>query len=153
MYTIPDVTQPSAGPIPILIAEDDDDDRLLMQHVFERVFSLSRMHFVEDGQEVLDYLMGQGAYAESSLLEPKLIILDLNMPIISGKDVLLALKANAKYCHIPVVIYSTSDAKADIRWCYTNGAAGYIVKPASIQAMETALMTLGVYWGDLVRLP
>lgn len=153
MYNIPDVTQNASSIIPILIAEDDDDDRMLMQHVFERVFSLSRIHYVADGQEALDYLTASGPYADLAPIPPKLIILDLNMPVKSGRDVLSAVKNSPELCHIPVIIYSTSDAKADIRWCYANGAAGYIVKPASIQAMETALMTLGVYWGDLVELP
>lgn len=153
MFNIEDVKPSNINPIPVLVVEDDDEDKMLMQHVFDRVFALGRIHFVSDGQEALDYLSGAGSYSESVPVSPKLILLDLNMPVVSGRVLLQKIKANPSLCHIPVVIYSTSDSRDEVTWCYANGAAGYIVKPASIQAMETALMTLGVYWGDLVKLP
>lgn len=153
MYKNIDVMPTSTNPIPILVVEDDEEDKMLMQHVFDRVFTLGRIHFVSDGQEAIDYLVGDGGYRETPPPTPKLILLDLNMPIVSGRVLLQKIKAESSLCHIPVVIYSTSDSAEEVKWCYANGAAGYIVKPASIQAMETALMTLGVYWGDLVKLP
>lgn len=122
-----------------MVAEDDLDDQLILEECLADCGYDGRIHFVKNGKKVIDYLDG---LAQDTQL-PKLIVLDLNMPILNGTQTLFELKQNNRYTKIPVVIYSTSDNEHEKRKCMNFGAVDYLVKPISIaesDAMTKRLM-------------
>jgi CheY-like chemotaxis protein len=123
----------------LLVAEDDLDDQLILEECLGDYGYSGRIHFVKNGKKVIDYL--NGLVHDTEL--PRLIVLDLNMPILNGTQTLFELKQNARYMEIPVVIYSTSDNEHEKRKCMSFGAVDYLVKPISIaesDAMTKRLM-------------
>ncbi len=140
-------------PIPILIAEDDEDDRLLTQEAFEESRIRNDLVFVEDGERLMHYLKREGEYSGSSHPLPGLIILDLNMPRKDGREALAEIKNDPVLRRIPVVVLTTSAAEADVIHSYDLGVAGYIVKPVTFDGLVTALEKLGSYWLEIVHLP
>ncbi|HXE58062.1 MAG TPA: response regulator [Gemmatimonadales bacterium] len=146
-----------AGPHPpltILWADDDPDDRLLIQEVLAGSRWRHRVRFVEDGEELLEYLCHRGRYADRrSAPRPSLILLDLNMPRRDGREVLAEIKADPRLRDIPVVVITTSRAQEDVDRSYRLGVSSYITKPASYQELVEMLEVLSRYWGDFVRLP
>ena len=123
----------------LLVAEDDLDDQLILEECLADCGYDGRIYFVKNGKKVIDYLDG---LAQDTQL-PKLIVLDLNMPILNGTQTLFELKQNNRYTKIPVVIYSTSDNEHEKRKCMNFGAVDYLVKPISIaesDAMTKRLM-------------
>lgn len=118
-------------PFTVLMAEDDPDDRFLAEQAFTEVRSKGELRFVEDGEELMDYLLHQGHYVDSKFSpQPSLILLDLNMPKKDGRRALLEIKAAPDLKKIPVVIWTTSYREEDRIQCLGVGANAYVIKPA-----------------------
>lgn len=140
--------------MPVLIAEDDPDDRLMAADAFEECHFEQTLAFVEDGQDLMDYLLRRGRYAESGRYPlPRLILLDLNMPRMDGREALREIKSSDTLKHIPVVVLSTSRAIEDVVRSYQEGVNSYIAKPSSYSALVEVMRSLGQYWLKTVDLP
>lgn len=138
----------------ILMAEDDADDRLLAQEAMHESRVLNELHFVEDGVQLLNYLRGNGEFADRERYPmPGLILLDLNMPKMDGREALAEIKADNRLRRIPIVILTTSKAEEDMVKGYDLGAASYITKPVTFDALVELMRTLGKYWVEFVELP
>lgn len=138
----------------ILMAEDDADDRLLVREAWHEARIRNELRFVGDGQELLDYLHRRGPFAApGSAPRPGLILLDLNMPRLDGREALDRIKSDPQLRSIPVIVLTTSDAQEEIRRTYELGANSFISKPVSFQALVEVLKTFGHYWFRIVELP
>jgi CheY-like chemotaxis protein len=141
-------------PITILMADDDPDDRLLCRDALGEAHLANDLHFVEDGEELMDYLCNRGAYAERSAYpRPGLILLDLNMPRKDGREALAEIKAMPGLRRIPVVVLTTSKAEEDILRSYDLGVSGYITKPVTFERLIEVMRVMGKYWFEIVELP
>lgn len=141
-------------PITILMADDDADDRLLTQDAMRYARVLNQLRFVEDGEELMDYLYRRSRYAEpSSAPRPRLILLDLNMPKKDGREALQEIKADPDLRRIPVVVLTTSKAEEDIYRSYDLGASSFIIKPVTFEALVELMKAMGQYWIEFVELP
>jgi CheY-like chemotaxis protein len=142
-------------PITILICDDDEDDRLLTQQALEDAHISNALRFVEDGEQCLDYLYQRGAFGGEIGLAPRpgLILLDLNMPKLGGREVLAAIKADPALRDIPVVVLSTSRYEEDIARSYQLGVNSFITKPVTFSGLVEAMNVLGRYWLEIVELP
>jgi CheY-like chemotaxis protein len=142
-------------PITILICDDDEDDRLMTQQALEGAHISNALRFVEDGEQCLDYLLQRGEYAGELGLAPRpgLILLDLNMPKMDGREVLKAIKSDARLKEIPVVVLSTSSLDEDIARSYQMGVNSFITKPVTFTGLVEAMNVLGRYWLEIVELP
>ena len=131
----------------ILIAEDNQDDLQLLQIALKRAGLENPVHVVRDGEEVIAYLQGRGPYANRVEYPfPRLLILDLKMPKLSGLEVLHRVKDNPHCKVIPTIILSNSIHKSDIQQAYELGANAYLAKPASLGGLELALKDLFSFW-------
>ncbi len=140
--------------ITILMADDDEDDRLLTNDALLESRLSNQLVFVQDGEELLDYLYRRGKYQdEEQYPMPGLILLDLNMPKLDGREALKVIKEDAELCTIPVIILTTSKADKDILQSYQMGANSFITKPVTFQHLADVLTTLGKYWFEIVELP
>ncbi len=136
----------------ILLAEDEPADAHLIKVAIAENHILADLHHVIDGREALDYLQRQGErFAHAP--RPDLILLDLNMPRMDGREFLVAIKHLPDLRDIPVVVVTTSEVERDVVASYDLGAAGYITKPVDVGQFMAAIRDLGNYWIDLVRLP
>lgn len=141
-------------PITILMADDDPDDRLMTKEAFEEAHLANDLRFVEDGEELLDYLFRRGKYTEpADSPRPSILLLDLNMPRKDGREALQEIKADPRFRSLRVVILTTSKAEADIIRTYDLSAASYITKPVTFEALVDVIKTLGKYWLEIVELP
>ena len=138
----------------IIMAEDDADDRLLVKDALQECQWNADLRFVENGEELLDYLLRQGKYkrAEESP-RPGLILLDLNMPKKDGREVLRDIRAHAELRRIPVVVLTTSRADTDIERTYELGANSYIAKPVQFDGLVNLMRMISQYWFKTVELP
>lgn len=143
----------AARPTVILMADDDADDRLLAQDALAESKIQSELHFVENGEELMDYLNRRGRFSAVSAPRPELILLDLNMPKKDGRDALREIKSNPDLRRIPVVVLTTSQADTDIGQIYDLGANSFITKPVKFDALVNVMRTLGLYWFQTVELP
>lgn len=140
--------------IVILMADDDADDRLLAKDALTECRITNDLHFVENGEELLDYLRQTGKYASASgNTKPGLILLDLNMPRKDGREALQEIKSDPQLRSIPVVVLTTSRADTDISRIYELGANSFITKPVSFDALVKVMGDLVHYWFELVELP
>jgi CheY-like chemotaxis protein len=131
----------------ILVAEDDPTDAFFFQRAFRRAGIPVTLHFVRDGQEVLDYLDGKGIYADrASYPQPQLLLLDLRMPRLDGFDVLKWVRKRPDLQHMVVVLFSSSDAPRDISRAYDLGANWYLVKPHSMEELTGLVGRFKKYW-------
>jgi len=138
----------------ILCAEDDPDDQALLRDAFAEVEQSGDLRFVEDGEELLDYLRGKGRFdAGGSAPSPALVIVDLNMPRVNGREAIVEIRSDEALRSLPIVVMTTSSAPDDIRMAYAAGANSYIVKPVSFHDLVLTLIELQSYWFRLVRLP
>ncbi len=128
----------------ILIAEDDADDRFLLQAAFDENKFKDKLHFVDNGIEVMDYLQSLLNNSEHEL--PRFMLLDLNMPKKDGREVLKELKQHPELKKIPVVIFSTTNNEQEMRRCYELGANSYITKPNSFENLLKTVAALRSYW-------
>lgn len=135
----------------ILIAEDDPDDQYLIRQAIRECSVDIQIDCISDGHYALDYLSQRWSEDPSSL--PKVIFLDLNMPSSNGKIVLKTLKSEAKFKHIPVIIFTTSNSEQDVKECYEFGANGYVVKPLGYPELLDAMDVLCRHWLQIVTLP
>lgn len=143
-----------SAPITILCAEDDPDDRLLMQDAFEEAPLGSRLIFVEDGEDLMAYLHRRGVWADpASSPRPSLILLDLNMPRKDGREALREIKQSSAFRTIPVVILTTSSADTDIFGSYDIGANSYVIKPVTFDGLVEVIRGFRRYWLETVQLP
>jgi len=140
-------------PITILMADDDDDDRRLTREALLEGRLVNDLRFVENGEELMDYLRRQGKYAAAEAPRPGLILLDLNMPRKDGRTVLKEIKSDPELRQIPVVVLTTSQADEDIFKSYDLGVNSYIIKPVTFEALVDILQTLEKYWFEIVELP
>ena len=129
----------------ILIAEDDPDDRLLIEHAFKASGLSSTLFFVENGEELLDYLFRREKYAENEPSpRPGCILLDLNMPKKDGREALLEIRQNPAFKDLPIIVLSTSDSDRDRKYCAGFGVADYITKPDSFAGLLELMRKIGV---------
>ncbi len=143
-----------AKPITILMADDDPDDRLLTADALKEARLINDIRFVENGEELLDYLRHSGKFsAPADAPRPGLILLDLNMPRKDGRTVLKELKQDNDLRTIPVVVLTTSKDDEDVYRSYDLGVNSYIVKPVTFEALVDILQTLEKYWFEIVELP
>ncbi|HTH37103.1 MAG TPA: response regulator [Pyrinomonadaceae bacterium] len=140
-------------PTVILMADDDADDRLLAQDALAESKVSSELHFVENGEELMDYLYRRGKFSAASAPRPGLILLDLNMPKKDGREALKEIKADANLRRIPIVVMTTSKAEEDIYRSYDLGASSFITKPVTFERLVELMRTLGQYWVEIVELP
>jgi CheY-like chemotaxis protein len=143
-----------ARPISILVADDDADDRLMAKEALDECRLSNELHFVEDGVDLLNYLRRQGRYADAgALVRPGLILLDLNMPKMDGREALREIKADPTLRRIPIVVMTTSKAEEDIYRTYDLGVSSYVAKPVTFEGLVEVMKTLGRYWFEIVELP
>jgi len=142
------------APITILLADDDLDDCLLTQDALEESRLSNDLRLVHDGEELLAYLFQRGPYAAAGTApRPGVILLDLNMPRMDGREALERIKADATLRRIPVVVLTTSQAEEDIYRSYDLGASSFITKPVTFTALVEVMRGLGQYWFEIVQLP
>lgn len=139
--------------ITILLADDDPDDRQLTRDAFEENRLANQLVCVEDGEQLMDYLLRRGAYADRSEDLPGLILLDLNMPRKDGREALKEIKAHPELRRIPIVVLTTSKAEEDILRSYDLGVNSYVTKPVTFKSLVELIKVLGQYWFEVVELP
>jgi len=138
----------------ILIADDDAEDRMLLKEALEENRLKNTMQFVENGEELLDYLHNRGKFSDKEKYQlPGLILLDLNMPKKDGREALKEIKADPHLRLIPVVVLTTSKAEEDILKTYDLGVSSFITKPVTFASLVDMMKTLSDYWFELVELP
>jgi CheY-like chemotaxis protein len=144
----------NSDPISILMAEDDPNDRLLTQEALSESQAVVEIDFVADGLELLQLLRCEGRYAERAGVPlPGIILLDLNMPRMDGREALTRLKTDPQLKHIPVVILTNSKDDDDIMHAYELGASSYVLKPAGFHELVTLMDEICRYWFRVVELP
>ncbi|MBD3410871.1 MAG: response regulator [Ignavibacteriales bacterium] len=140
--------------VPILVADDDPDDRMLAREAFEESRLRNPVIFFEDGADLMDYLKRRGEYADRpETPKPGLILLDLNMPKLSGREALEQIKSDPELASHPVIILTTSKQEEDVLRSYQLGANSYITKPVSFEEMARVVREVGHYWIEIVELP
>jgi len=145
---------PSPRPFTILIADDDEDDRLLARDALKEIESGSDVRFVEDGEKLLDYLHRRGRYSDPSCSpRPRLILLDLNMPRKDGCEALKEIKADPRLQQIPIVVFTTSKAEEDIARSYELGVSSFVTKPVIFSSLVETMRSLMRYWCEIVEPP
>tara|TARA_R110000868_G_scaffold58183_11_gene179885 strand:- start:7862 stop:8356 length:495 start_codon:yes stop_codon:yes gene_type:complete len=137
-----------------LMVDDDPDDRMLFKEACDEVRLRNPVEFLENGEQLVDYLNRDGAYAalEGTPL-PGIILLDLNMPLKDGREALEEIKASAALRHIPIIVLTTSKNEDDILSSYGLGASSYIVKPVSLDRLMRVVNSIGEYWVQIVEVP
>lgn len=131
----------------ILLVEDNPDDVELTKRAFEKCHIANKMVVACDGQEALDYLFAQGSHAgQEAALTPRVVLLDLNLPKVSGLDVLRRLRADERTKRLPIVILTTSVEERDVVTSYNFGASSYVRKPVDFSQFLEAAKQLGLYW-------
>jgi CheY-like chemotaxis protein len=141
-------------PVVILMADDDAEDRMLAKEALQECRLANELRFVEDGEQLLDYLHRKGDFADpASSPKPGLILLDLKMPRKSGLEALAEIKQDSELRQIPVVVLTTSRAEEDIYRSYDLGVNSFVSKPVSFQGLVDIMRTMGKYWFEIVELP
>jgi CheY-like chemotaxis protein len=135
----------------ILVVDDDDADALMISEALEGSETRASVERVADGREALDYLRREGTYAQAS--RPDLILLDLNMPRMDGRETLEAIKSDERLKAIPVVILTTSGAELDIVASYEHRANAYVTKPFGLDEFETTVRHINRFYREVASLP
>jgi len=140
--------------VAILIAEDDEEDRMLIKEAFEESYLLNEIFFVDDGEDLMNFLYRKDKYTNPDHApRPGMILLDLNMPKKDGREALREIKACPSLRTIPIIILTTSSAEEDIIRSYDLGVNSFITKPVTFKALMEVVQTLGRYWLEIVELP
>lgn len=148
------MSKPSGNRIVILMADDDADDRMLTRDALEESRVLNDLRFVEDGEELMEYLTRKGKYSDPETSpKPGLILLDLNMPKKDGREALKEIKSDPELRRIPIVVMTTSKAEEDVFRSYDFGASSFITKPVTFDRLVDLMKALGNYWVEFVELP
>ena len=133
--------------VEVLLVEDNSSDAEMTIRALKTSKLANKLLHVNDGAEALDFLFSEGAYAGNQMgVTPKVILLDLKMPKVNGKECLRRIKVDERTRKIPVVILTSSKEDPDIKECYDLGANGYVVKPVVFDAFQKAVSDLGLYW-------
>lgn len=140
-------------PITILMADDDDDDYVLTKKALKESKLLNTLVRVKDGEELIDYLLARGPYEGQEVARPGVILLDLNMPRMDGREALKVIKSDPTLSNIPVIVFTTSKAEEDVYRSYQLGGNSFITKPVTFENLITVMKTLGLYWFEIVELP
>ena len=144
----------SARPVTILYADDDPEDRMLIQDAWQESRLANELHCVEDGEELMDYLHRRGKYASlAGSPLPGMILLDLNMPKKDGREALQEIKSDPTLRSIPTIVLTTSKTGEDILRAYDLGVNSFIVKPVTFQSLVGLTLALSKYWFEIVELP
>ncbi len=142
------------NPIVILLADDDEEDRMLTCDALAESRLSNAIYCVTDGEDLMDYLYLRGRYRPPAAApRPGLILLDLNMPKKDGREALREIKADPDLRQIPVVVLTTSNVDEDILRSYDSGASSFISKPVTFQGLVELMKGLGRYWFEVVELP
>lgn len=134
---------------PLLVVEDSNEDFRMLQRLMRRMSVQNPIHRCTNGDEVLEFLyqLGSEALRNSKVaLRPSVILLDLNLPGIDGRDILDRLKQDKSFKEIPIVVFTTSSNPKDIELCYQKGANGYLVKPMDAQELKKTIQAFVDYW-------
>ncbi|MDD2914526.1 MAG: response regulator [Gallionella sp.] len=145
------MTTANANPFDILLVEDEPADANLVRSALKESKVLCNLHLVQDGVDALSFLRRLGQYLDAP--QPDLILLDLNMPRMNGREFLAEVKQDPLLSGIPVVVLTTSDVERDVVMSYKLGAAGYITKPVDMEQFIDAIRQLDNYWFVVARLP
>jgi CheY-like chemotaxis protein len=138
----------------ILLVEDDEEDQWATERAFEQSRIRNKIVAVENGMRALDYLHNRGNFeGKETNPPPDLIILDLNMPVMDGREFLDTIKKDPKFKRIPVVVMTTSKQEEDILKTYDLGVNSYVTKPVNMGGFLTVIQELGHYWLEIVVLP
>jgi CheY-like chemotaxis protein len=136
----------------VLLVEDSPDDLELARLAFERGRFANHVDIARDGAEALDYLFARGAYADRAGDDPpRVVLLDIKLPLVDGIEVLRQIKAEERLRHVPVVMLTSSAEDRDLADCYELGANSYIVKPVDMDQFFSAIQSIGLYWLVLNR--
>ena len=142
----------STHPILVLVADDDPEDRMLIEDAFEESRLANSLEFVEDGEELLDYLHRRNGYSDPNAPpRPGLILLDLNMPRKDGREALKEIKSYPDLRQIPIVVMTASKAEEDILRTYDLGVNSFITKPVTFEGLVEVVKELGRYWFEIVE--
>ncbi|MCY0989359.1 response regulator [Nannocystis sp. ILAH1] len=143
----------SKRPITILIADDDPEDRMLAAEALKESRLANDIRFVEDGEELLDYLLLRGGFTNpDDAPRPGVILLDLNMPRKDGREALREIKENPELRRIPIIVLTTSKAEIDIYRSYDLGVNSFIVKPVTFDSLVEVMQVLRKYWFEIVEI-
>lgn len=134
------------APIEILYVEDNPQDAELTMRALRKAAVGNRIEWVRDGAEALEFLFQQGRFANRANGLPRLMLLDLKMPKVSGLEVLERIKADERFREMPIVVLTSSGEEPDIRECYRQGVNSYIVKPVDFANFSEAVARVGLYW-------
>ena len=138
----------------LLIAEDDEEDRLILEEASREAGITLPIHCVENGEELFDFLGKRNKFSDRpETLKPLLILLDLNMPKLDGRQALEALKKEDRYKEIPVIVFTTSNTRNEISRAYQSGASSFIIKPFSFRTLVDMMKVIKHYWLETVELP
>jgi CheY-like chemotaxis protein len=142
-----DENQPNLTSAVILVAEDDENDVLLIKRAFHQAQFETQLHVVQTGEEAIAYLKGDQPFGDREKCPiPSLILLDLKMPRKNGFEVLAWVRQNPEYNHLPIVVLTSSQESADINHAYALGANSYLVKPASFHSLADMINRLREYF-------
>lgn len=139
--------------VEILLVEDNPNDEMLALHAFRNQKIVNEIHVVRDGAEALEYIFCTGAYSERRTENPKMILLDLKLPLVDGIEVLRRIRSDSRTRLIPVVALTTSNEQRDMVETYNLGVNSYIVKPVDFEQFNEVARHLGYYWLLLNRQP
>ncbi len=149
-----DADQKHAKTATILLADDDPADILLTRRAFRAARLQNALHVVNDGEELLEYLRREKRYAPpAEAPRPDLVLLDLNMPRMDGREALAELRADPRFAALPVIILTTSQQEADVLRTYDLGANSFISKPVDLAGLIEVIKALDNYWFQIVTLP
>lgn len=138
-------------PAEILMAEDNEGDVLLAREGFKRVGFPVNLHHVENGEDCLAFLRRTGRFADAPI--PDLLLLDLNMPVMGGREALAELVRDPELCRLPVVVLTTSANQQDVRQMYGLRCSTYVVKPLDFMEFQRMIKVLADYWFTVATLP
>jgi CheY-like chemotaxis protein len=138
-------------PIEVLLVEDDPGDVLLTREAFEHQKVHNRLHVVNNGEDAINFVRQQGAFTDAPV--PDLVLLDLNLPGMHGREVLAAIKDDPELRMIPVVVLTTSEAEEDVLRSYLLHANAYVTKPVDFERFMAVVRAIDDFFVSVVRLP
>lgn len=131
----------------ILVVEDDENDAMFLQRAFAKAGFPNPIRCVQNGEEAIAYLKGEGIYANREKYAfPRVIVTDLKMPQMDGLQFLRWLQENPQYRVVPTIVFTSSTAQADVNEAFDRGAGAYIVKPVDVRELERIAKTIAEYW-------